>query len=117
MSGDTVPKSGERSVAAKPDRGRVLLFPSAGGAKPIAGRGGLEGFTPPHRFKARTAAFDGQRAFTRAARSAGLRFAVRPLSEAMDRETNKVRRLCWHLIHRCRGPPSPHRGRLKRRSN
>ena len=31
-----------------PDRERVLLFPSAGGAKPIAGRGGLEGFTPPH---------------------------------------------------------------------
>ena len=50
------------------DRGRVLVFTSAGGAKPIAGRGGLEGFTPPHRFKARTAASDGQRAFTRAAR-------------------------------------------------
>ena len=41
---------------------------AAGGAKPIAGRGGLEGFTPPHRFKARTAAFDGHCAFTRAAR-------------------------------------------------
>ena len=59
------------------DRGRVLPFTSAGGAKPIAGRGGLEGFTPPHRFKARTAASDGHCAFTRAARSAGLRFAVR----------------------------------------
>ena len=31
-----------------PDYGRVLSFTSAGGAKPIAGRGGLEGFTPPH---------------------------------------------------------------------
>ena len=30
------------------DRGRVLSFTSAGGAKPMAGRGGLEGFTPPH---------------------------------------------------------------------
>ena len=87
---------------------------AAGGAKPIAGRGGLEGFTPPHRFKARTAASDGHCASTRAARSAGLRFAVRSLSEAIDREISKVRRLCWHLIHRCRGPPSPRRGRLKR---
>ena len=49
----------------------------------------MEGFTPPHRFKARTAAFDGHSAFTRAARSAGLRFAVRSLSEALDRETTK----------------------------
>ena len=46
--------------------------------------------------------------------SAGLRFAMRSLFEAIDRENNRVRRLCWHLIHRCRGPPSPHRGRLKR---
>ena len=72
-----------------PDRERVLTFTSAGGAKPIAGRGGLEGFTPPHRFKARTAASDGHCAFTRAARSAGLRFAVIPLSETIDRETTK----------------------------
>ena len=84
---------GERSVAALPDRGRVLAFTSAGGAKPIAGRGGLEGFTPPHRFKARTAASDGQHAFTRAARSAGLRFAVIPLSKTMDVGRD-------HLIHR-----------------
>ena len=49
--------------------------------------GGLEGFTPPHRFKARTAAFDGHCASTRAARSAGLIFAVRSLSKAIDRET------------------------------
>ena len=78
----TLPNSGERSVAALPDRGRmlafmrasclplegkgdrfavdevhlldrgrVLSFTSAGGAKPIAGRGGLEGFTPPHNFR------------------------------------------------------------------
>ena len=97
-----------------PLREGVLLFTSAGGAKPIAGRGGLEGFTPPHRFKARTAASDGQTASTRAARSASINFAVIPLSKRMDREINKVRRLCWHLIHRYRGPPSPHRGRLKR---
>ena len=31
-----------------PDCGRVISFTSAGGAKPGAGRGGLEGFTPPH---------------------------------------------------------------------
>ena len=31
-----------------PDCGRVLSFTSAGGSKPGAGRGGLEGFTPPH---------------------------------------------------------------------
>ena len=66
---------------------------AAGGAKPTAGRGGLEGFTPPHRFKARTAASDGQYAFTRAARSASIRFAVRPLSKAMDVGQD-------HLIHR-----------------
>ena len=81
---------GEQNVAAKLDRGRVLAFTSAGGAKPIAGRGGLEGFTPPHRFKARTAASDGQHAFTRAARSAGLRFAVIPLSKGTDRGRTKA---------------------------
>ena len=82
----TIPNRGERSVAA-----------DAGGAKPNAGRGGLEGFTPPHRFKARTAAFDGHTAFTRAARSAGLNFAVILLSKAMDIGRD-------HLIHRKRSP-------------
>ena len=65
---------------ALPDRERTLPVAQAGGAKPIAATetggadrlaaawGGLEGFTPPHRFKARTAASDGQRIFTRAAR-------------------------------------------------
>ena len=86
MPGATLPLSGERSVAAL-----------TGGAKPIAGKGGLEGFTPPHRFKARTAASDGQRAFTRAARSAGLRFAVIVLSETIDVGRD-------HLIHRKRSP-------------
>ena len=57
----------------------------------------MEGFTPPHRFKARTAASDGQRAFTRAARSAGLNFAVILLSKAMDVGRD-------HLIHRKRSP-------------
>ena len=83
-----------------PIREGVHPFTSAGGAKPIAGRGGLEGFTPPHKFKARTAASDGQHASTRAARSAGLRFAVRSLSKAIDREISKVRRPGWNLIHR-----------------
>ena len=46
MSGATLPKSGERSVAALPLREGVLPFTSAGGAKPIAGRGGLEGGYP-----------------------------------------------------------------------
>ena len=51
--------SGERSIAALPDRGRMRTFAQPGGAKPIAARGtdagrlaaawgGLEGFTPPH---------------------------------------------------------------------
>ena len=83
------PYRGERSVAA-------LL----GGATPFAGWGGLEGFTPPHRFKARTAASDGHCAFTRAARSAGLRFAVRSLSEVTDSGNSQVRGPGWHLIHR-----------------
>ena len=57
----------------------MLPVAQAGGAKPNAATetgadrlaaawGGLEGFTPPHRFKARTAASDGHNAFTRAAR-------------------------------------------------
>ena len=59
MSGATLPNCGERSVAALP-----------GGAEPFAGRVALEGFTPQHRFKARTAASDGHTAFTRACASA-----------------------------------------------
>ena len=69
---------------------------------PLCGVGG-GGVHPSAPIQARTAASDGQRASTRAARSAGLRFAVIPLSKALDRE-NKVRRLCWHLIHRKRSP-------------
>ena len=85
--------------------GRVLTFPSAGGAKPIADRryaavGWVGGVYPSAPLPARTAAFDGHCAFTRAARSAGLRFAVRSLSGASDRENNKGRRPGWHLIHR-----------------
>ena len=86
----------------------MFPFAQSGGAKPIAamgtdaGRlasawGGLEGGTPPHRFKARTAAFDGHNAFTRAARSAGLNFAVILLSKAMNVGRD-------HLIHRKRSP-------------
>ena len=59
--------------------------------------GGLEGGTPPHRFKAWIAAFDGHCAFTRAARSAGLNFAVIALSKTVDVGRD-------HLIHRKRSP-------------
>ena len=60
-------------------------------------QGWVGGVYPPHRFKARTAASDGQRAYPRAARSAGLRFAVILLSKTMD--------VGWdHLIHRKRSP-------------
>ena len=97
MLGATLPPCGERSVAAVP-----------GGAKPIAGRGGLEGFTPPHRFKARTQASDGHNASTRAARSAGLRFAVILLSRTMDVGRD-------HLIHRKRSP-FPYEGKALMRS-
>ena len=114
MSGATLSLSGERSVVAKPDRVRVLSFTSAGGAKPIAGRGGLEGSTPPHRFKARTAASDGQHAFTRAARSAGLRFAVKSLSEETDRETTKSG-VCVGTSSTAKRSPFPSRGRTKKR--
>ena len=66
--------------------------------------GGLEGFrgerNPSTQFPARTQASDGHCVSTRAARSASIRFAVRSLSKAIDREITKVRRLCWHLIHR-----------------
>ena len=102
------------------DRERMLPFASAGGAKPIAATetdagcraaawGGLEGVPPPHRFKARTAASDGQRAFTRAARSAGLNFAVRSLSEASGREnTLREGERVRSSPHPPRsGPPSP----------
>ena len=58
--GEGGPLAGDEvHLKVMPDRGRVLLFPSAGGAKPIAAMetdvgclaaawGGLEGFTPPH---------------------------------------------------------------------
>ena len=101
--------SGERSVAALPDRGRVLAFTSAGGAKPIAGWGGLEGFTPPHHYRR------GQRLLTDTVHSpaprvsASIRFAVRSLSEAIDRE-NTLRegeRVCRSPHPPRSGPPSP----------
>ena len=85
-------------------------LPLPGGAKPGAGRGGVGGVHPSAQFPARTAASDGQRAFTRAARSAGLRFAMRSLFSALDRGINKVRRPGWHLIHRKRSPFSTMHG-------
>ena len=94
---------GERSVAALP-----------GGAKPIAGWGGLEGFTPPHHYRRGQRLPADIRLPPTPRVSAGLRFAVRSLSEAKDREINKVRRLCWHFIHRGAVPLPLNRGRLKR---
>ena len=84
------------------DRGRMLPVAQAGGAKPIAARrfaavGWVGGACPSAPFKARTAASDGQRAFTRAARSAGLNFAVIVLSKTVDVGRD-------HLIHRKRSP-------------
>ena len=93
---------GERSVAALPLREGVLLFPSAGGAKPIAGRGGLEGFTPPHRLRR------GQRLSTdgmpppapREAPGSGLRwFHCRKRSTGKTRSA-KGSGSTGHLIHR-----------------
>ena len=86
-------------IKVKPDRGRLLPKHQAGGAKPIAARrcaavGWVGGVYPSAHLKARTAASDGHTASTRAARSAGLGFAVRSLSGATDRESSKVRRLC-----------------------
>ena len=73
--------------------------------------GRLEGFlgerNPSTQFPARTAASDGQRAFTRAARSAGLDFAVILLSKALDVGRD-------HLIHRKRSP-FPYEGKDLRR--
>ena len=67
-------------------------------------QGWVGGVHPSAPITARTQASDGQRASPRAARSAGLRFAVSPLSEAINREITKVRRPGWHLIHRKRSP-------------
>ena len=80
--------AGERSVAAQPDRDAGRLVGWVGGVYPSA------------QFMARTQASDGQRIFTRAARSAKFRFAVRSLSGSNGQGKDKVRRLCCHLIHR-----------------
>ena len=91
-------QAGERSVAAWTAGGCSSSRAPAG--RSPSRQGWVGGVYPSAPLKARTAASDGHCAFTRAARSAGLRFAVILLSKAMDREINKVRRLCWHLIHR-----------------
>ena len=79
---------------------------------PAALWGDVEGFrverNPSTDFPARTQASDGQRIFTRAARSAGLNFAVILLSKAIDVATN-------HLIHRKRSP-FPYEGKALARS-
>ena len=63
------------------------------------GEGGVARQAEPRllNFPARTAASDGHTAFTRAARSASIRFAVIPLSGTMDVGRD-------HLIHRKRSP-------------
>ena len=72
-----------------------------GTGMPAALWGDVEGFrverNPSTELPARTQAFDGQRFFTRAARSARLRFAVILLSETYPIATN-------HLFHRKRSP-------------
>ena len=91
--------SGERSVAAGPAKRMTDMDADA-----IRVGGGLEGSrllqaagSPPHKLKARTAASDGQRIFTRAARSARLNFAVRSWYKSVDIGRD-------HLIHRKRSP-------------
>ena len=97
MLGTTYSLSGKRSIADM--RTGALLHERRRG-EAHRRPGWVGGGCPSAQIPARTAASDGHCAFTRAARSAGLRFAVRSLSEAMDRENSKIRRLGWHLIHR-----------------
>ena len=75
-------------------------------------QGWVGGACPSAPLPARTAAFDGHCTFTRAARSAGLRFAVRSLSEVIDRENTlrEGRRDCRSPHPPRSGPPSPTRG-------
>ena len=71
--------------------------------------GWVGGVYPSALLKARIAASDGHCAFTRAARSAGLRFAVILLSKAIDVGRD-------HLIHRKRSP-FPYEGKALTRLN
>ena len=77
------------------DSGRDLQYPAGRSLSPAWGWVG--GVYPSAHLKARTAASDGHCAFTLAARSAGLRFAVILLSKAVDVGRD-------HLIHRKRSP-------------
>ena len=86
MSGTAFHYCGKRSVAAP-----------GTDARRCAAVGWVGGGYPSAPLQARTAAFDGHCAFTRAARSAGLRFAVILLSKTMDVGRD-------HLIHRKRSP-------------
>ena len=118
-----LPLQGEGLNAAPrgdhPISGQVLIFSDAASeALPRSRRGEalrragwVGGVHPSAPLKARTQAFGGQRAFTRAARSAGLRFAVRSLSGVPDRE-NTLRegeRVCRSPHPPRSGPPSPER--------
>ena len=76
---------------ARPREGALLHERRRGEAH--CRQGWVGGVYPSAHLKARTAASDGQRAFTRAARSAGLRFAVSALSKTVDFGRD-------HLIHR-----------------
>ena len=82
-----------RSRSSNP-AGRSLSPPRERAPAALRRGGGLEGFTPPHHYR-RGQRLPADIRLPPAPRvSAGLRFAVRSLSEAKDREINKVRRLC-----------------------
>ena len=66
----------------------------------VGWRGSALSGTPPHNFRRGQRLSTDIRHSPAPARSAELRFAVILLSKATDRESDKVRRLCWHLIHR-----------------
>ena len=86
MSGTTYSLSGKRNVA---DMRTGALIHERRRGEAHRRQGWVGGVYPSAQLKARTAAFDGRNASTRAARSAGLRFAVRLLSEAIGREDSK----------------------------
>ena len=102
----------------------MLPFAQAGGAKPIAARdtnaghlvGWVGGGCPSAPLPARTVASDGHTASTRAARQRIDQVCGEVMVQSDEQGNNNVRCLCWHLIHRYRGPPSPRRGRLNARS-
>ena len=86
------------SAESSTRRGEALRRPGPGCRPPcvVGWRGSAVSGTPPQRFPARTAASDGHCASTRAARSAEIWFAVRSLSDAIDREKSPAPVLAPH---------------------